>query len=130
MAKISRAEFEDFNERFTAAFNNDDLDGVMSLFAEDGLYAEFNGAEHCGKKAIREAFEPQFRGEYGPVRFHAEDAFVDEETGKAVSRWRCTAEIDGKPQEFKGLDIYRLEDGLIKEKLTYAQTPWPLMKEI
>ena len=91
MGKISRAEFEDFNKRFTAAFNSDDLDGVMAYFAEDALYAEFNGTENRGKKAIREAFEPQFRGDFGPVRFHGEDSFVDEETGK--DRNRIMAEL-------------------------------------
>lgn len=130
MAKITRAEFEEFSKVFTAAFNRDDLDAVMDFFADDALYAEFNGKENRGKKAIREAFEPQFRGDFGPVRFHGEDAFVDEETGKALSRWRCTLEIDGQPQEWRGLDIYLLEDGLIKEKLTYAQTAIPLLKEI
>ena len=130
MAQISRTEFEDFNRRFTAAFNSDDLDGVMEFFAEDALYAEFNGTESRGKKAIREAFEPQFRGDFGPVRFHGEDSFVDEETGKALSRWRCTVEVDGEPQEWRGLDIYRLENGLIKEKLTYAQTAMPSLKAI
>ena len=130
MAQISRAEFDNFNSRFTAAFNRDDLDGIMEFFAEDALYAEFNGTESRGKKAIREAFEPQFRGDFGRVRFHGEDSFVDEETGKALSRWRCTVEIDGQAQEFRGLDIYRLENGLIKEKLTYAQTSMPLLNAI
>jgi ketosteroid isomerase-like protein len=130
MTQISRADFDDFNNRFTAAFNRDDLDGVMEFFAEDALYAELNGTENRGKKAIREAFEPQFKGDFGQVRFHGEDSFVDEETGKALSRWRCTVEIDGQKQEFRGLDIYRLENGLVKEKLTYAQTSMPLLKAI
>lgn len=130
MAKMSRAQFEDFHDRFVAAFNRDDLDGVMQFFADDALYAQFNGTESRGKDEIRKAFEPQFRGDFGQIRFHTEDFFVDEEAGKALSRWRCTVELEGKPQEWKGLDVYRLEDGLIKEKLTYAQASMPLLSEI
>jgi len=129
MAKLSRTQFEDFHNRFVAAFNCDDLDGVMESFTEDALYVQFNGTESRGKDGIREAFEPQFRGDFGKVRFHTEDFFVDEEAGKALSRWRCTVEMEGKPQEWKGLDIYHLENGLIKEKHTYAQTFMPLLKE-
>ena len=102
----------------------------MEFFAEDAVYVEFNGKENHGKKNIREAFEPQFRGDFGPVRFHAEDFFADEEAGRALARWRCTLEIDGKPQEWEGLDIFHFEGSLIKEKRTYAQAPIPLLKEI
>jgi hypothetical protein len=40
---MQRAELEKLVIDFTAAFNRDDLDGVMSYFAEDGVYDEFNG---------------------------------------------------------------------------------------
>ena len=130
MTRTSRKQFEDFHDRFTAAFNRDDLDGVMEFFTEDALYMEFNGTENRGKDAIRKAFEPQFRGDFGTIRFHTEDFFFDEETGKALSRWRCTVEIEGTPQEWKGLDIYHLDGGLVKEKHTYAQASIPLLNEI
>ena len=130
MATMNRAEIERLHERFSAAFNRDDLDGVMEFFTEDALYVQFNGAESRGKKEIREAFEPQFRGDYGKVRFHSEDLFVDEKVAKSLARWRCTVEIGRKPYEWRGLDIYCFEDGLIKEKRTYAQADIPLLKEI
>ncbi len=129
MAVHSRAHIEKLLSRFTDAFNRDDLDGVMEFFAEDALYAEFNGTENRGKDAIRTAFEPQFRGDFGTIRFHTEDLFVDEQTGKALSRWRCTIEMEGASQEFKGLDIYHLENDLITEKHTYTQASMPLLKE-
>jgi len=63
--------------RFTEAFNREDLDGVMSFMAEDAVYDEFNGTVNRGAAAIRASFVPQFRGDYGKLRFHTEDLFVD-----------------------------------------------------
>ena len=47
---------------FTEAFNREDIDEVMSYFAEDAIYDEFNGVRSVGLAAIRKAFEPQFAG--------------------------------------------------------------------
>jgi hypothetical protein len=51
-------------ERFVEGFNVNDLDQVMTFFAEEALY-RVGDKEHRGKPAIRKAFEPQFRGVYG-----------------------------------------------------------------
>ena len=83
--------------RFTDAFS-DDLDSVMSFFSEDAIYDEFNGTRSRGLAAIRAAFEPQFRGDFGRVRFLAEDVFADADSGKALIRWRCTLERSGRRQ--------------------------------
>ncbi len=119
---MSRPELEELTIRFTEAFNREDLDEVMSLMAEDAIYDEFNGKINRGKAAIREAFVPQFRGDYGVIRFHIEDQFVDAETGKALVRWLCTLQRDGRCREWRGLDILHFVDGLVKEKHTYAKT--------
>jgi ketosteroid isomerase-like protein len=128
MSDLNRAQIAEINTRFADAFNRDDLDGVMEFFTDDAVYVEFNGKENHGKEEIRKAFEPQFSGDFGPVRFHAEDFFADEEAGKALARWRCTVELDGKPQKWEGLDIFHFEGALIKEKRTYAQAPIPLLE--
>lgn len=96
--------------RFTDAFNRDDLDGVMAMMAEDAVYEEFTGTVSRGKAAIRAAFEPQFRGDFGKMRFETEDLFADAATGKALIRWVC-----------------RLETRLVKQKLTYAKAKVPLL---
>ncbi len=80
---LTRAQLEDLVLRFTNAFNQDDLDGVMAFIADNAIYDEFNGTSNRGKATIRAAFVPQFRGDYGTLRFHTEDLFVDAEAGKA-----------------------------------------------
>ena len=111
--------------RFTDAFNRDDLDGVMALMAEDATYEEFTGAVSRGKSAIRAAFEPQFRGDFGKMRFETEDLFVDPAAAKALIRWVCRLETRRGPAAWRGLDILHFEDGLVKRKLTYAKAKVP-----
>ena len=99
---MEREKLADLVIRFTEAFNREDLDGVMSFMADDAVYDEFNGTVNRGAGAIRAAFGPQFRGDYGKLRFHTEDLFV-------------------------GLDILHVENGRITEKLTYAKARVPLL---
>jgi uncharacterized protein (TIGR02246 family) len=129
MSKPDRKQLVKLVRRFTRAFDIEDLDQVMGFFTEDALYSEFNGKKNRGKTEIREAFEPQFQGAFGKIRFHEEDLFVDEQDSKALIRWRCTIEVDGKPQAWDGLDILHFEDALIKEKHTYAKANVPKLED-
>lgn len=106
---------------FTDAFNRDDLDGVMAFFAEDAVYDQFDGSQARGLADIRAAFEPQFRGDFGTIRFHDEDMFVDVEAGKVLTRWTCTFEGEGSKGGWRGLDILHFVDGRIVYKGTYAK---------
>jgi uncharacterized protein (TIGR02246 family) len=119
--ETTREALEQLVVRFTEAFNREDLEGVLSLMTEDAIYDEFDGRLRIGKAAIREAFVPQFRGDFGRIRFHAEDLFVDEHTGKALVRWRCEIEREGRTRFWRGLDILHVGDGRVAEKHTYAK---------
>lgn len=116
--------------RFTDAFNRDDLDGVMACLAEDAVYDEFTGTVNRGRAAIRAAFVPQFRGDYGRLRFQTEDLFADPLAGKALIRWICTLRTGKGPAAWRGLDILHVRDGLIVEKLTYAKAKVPLLGDV
>ncbi len=136
MPDSDRTALETFVLRFTDAFNRDDLDGVMALMADDAVYDEFNARRSEGKAAIREAFVPQFRGDYGTIRFYPEDLFVDPTpspgatpSGKALIRWRCRLETPAQRREWRGLDILHVADGRVVEKHTYAKTEVPLLRE-
>ena len=122
---MNDAELRDLVIRFTDAFNRDDLDAVMAFLADDAIYDEFNGTRSTGRAAIREAFVPQFRGDFGRIRFLTEDLFVDATAGKALIRWVCSLEKDGKKRAWRGLDILHVRDGRITEKLTYAKADVP-----
>lgn len=125
-----RTALEDLVIGFTEAFNRQDLDAVMAYFADDALYDEFNGARSRGKAAIREAFEPQFRGDFGRIRFHTEDMFVDVVAGKALIRWLCTLEDEDRSGGWRGLDVLHFEGGKLKEKHSYAKAKVPLIEKM
>lgn len=126
----ARAELDRLTSEFTDAFNRDDLDAVMDHFADDAFYDEFHGARHQGKAAIRAAFEPQFEGRFGKVRFDEEDRFIDVPSGKVMISWSCSLETKQGPGAWRGLDLLRFESGKVVEKHTYAKTKVPLMQAL
>ena len=125
---MDRATLASLVIRFTDAFNQNDLEGVMAFMAEDAVYEEFTGAIRRGKAAIRAAFVPQFRGDFGKMRFETEDLFVDAAAGKALIRWVCRLETRRGPAGWRGLDILHFENGLVTQKLTYARAKVPLLE--
>ena len=127
-AKTARAALEKLVIDFTEAFNREDIDEVMSYFAADALYDEFNDIRHAGKDAIRAALVPQFAGAYGRMRFHTEDLFLDVEAGKAMIRWVLTLEEEARQGAYRGLDILHFENGKLTEKHTYCKAKIPFIR--
>ncbi len=123
-----RQRLVDLTERFMQAFNDNDLDTVMSFFADDSVYDEFNGNHNRGKPAIRQAFEPQFNGAFGTMEFLDEDMFVDAATGKVLVSWRCSLEVKGEPTAWRGLDLLHFQNDQLVLKSTYAKAKVPLFQ--
>ena len=123
-----RAPLERLTRQFTAAFNRNDLDAVMAFFAEGAVYDELNGTTSRGVDEIRAAFIPQFRGDYGSIRFDEEDVVADDASGKAVIRWTCVCEKDGKRRAWRGLDVLEFDGDRIRCKSTYAKARVPLLE--
>ncbi len=125
---MDRAHLIDLTSRFMDAFNRNDLDAVMAFFGEDGVYEEFNGRRNVGKAAVRAAFEPQFNGAFGEMKFLDEDLFVDPDAGKVMASWRCTLSIKGEPTSWRGLDLMHFKCDKLVQKLTYAKAKVPLFQ--
>ena len=126
---MDRGELIELARRFVDAFNREDLDAVMEFFADGAVYDEFNGRRNVGKDAIRAAFEPQFRGAFGTMRFLDEDLFADADSGKVMASWRCTLAIKGEPTSWRGLDLLHFAGDKIAAKLTYAKAKVPLFQD-
>lgn len=124
------SDLRDLTLRFTDAFNRDDLDAVMAFMAEDAIYDQFNGVRAVGKAAIREAFVPQFRGDFGTIRFVQEDLFVDEAAQKSMISWTCLLERDGLKRGWRGLDVLHFAGGQVVEKHTYAKADVPQLRTV
>ncbi len=126
---MDRARLIDLTRRFTDAFNRNDLDAVMAFFSDDAVYGEFNGKHNLGRAAIRAAFEPQFSGAFGNMKFLEDDIFVDAESGQAMISWRCTLSINGKPTSWRGLDLLLFLGECVISKRTYAKARAPLFED-
>jgi len=126
---MTRDDLKTITAAFLQAFNDNDLDAMMSYFAEDGVYEEFNGTRSQGLDAVRAAFKPQFSGGFGEMKFVDEDLMVDAETNKVMASWRCELEVNGKPTHWRGLDLLTFnDDGKVALKLTYAKAKVPLFQ--
>lgn len=119
---LTTNRLRELTRTFTRAFNDNDLDGVMSYFTDDAVYDQFDGQPAVGRAAIRDAFTPQFTGAFGRMEFIEEDLFVDAETGKAMISWLCTFDTKQGKAGWRGLDILHFDQqGHITRKLTYAK---------
>jgi ketosteroid isomerase-like protein len=124
-----RAVLEKLVIEFTEAFNREDIDAVMSYFAENAVYDEFNGIRNVGLAAIRKAFEPQFAGAFGRMRFHTEDMVLDVAAQKALIRWTLTLEEPHRVGAYRGLDILHWRGGRLVEKHTYCKAKIPFIRK-
>ena len=130
--KPDKEAFKKLIEDFDDAFSRGDLDGMMSYIDEDAFYDEYSGLRHHGKAAIRNTFEPQLRGDFGRMIFHKEDMFVEAfgpGDGKVMYRWLLTIEQETRAGGWRGMDVYRFENGKLKEMHTYAKTRSPLVEK-
>ena len=143
------ATIRDTIDRFVEAFNVNDLDAVVAFFADDAVYKPGDGTEHRGPEAIRRAFEPQFNGAFGTMRFDEHDRLIDEAQRKAAIRWICRHDLAGAKtrglsqalqrlmigtfvgQRFgwEGLDVFHFNgNGQIVGKFTYANYTRPRLR--
>ena len=82
-------QINDTITKFTDGFHVNDLDRVMTFFSDDAVYEPGDGWTHRGKAQIRAAFELQFNGAYGAMRFDERDRVIDVENNKSAFRWVC-----------------------------------------
>ncbi len=119
---IASSQLADAARRFTHAFNENDLDGVMKWFAEASVYDQFDGKQARGLGEIRSAFEPQFAGAFGVMKFIEDELFVDADERKVMISWACSIETKEGTVSWRGLDLLGFDERLrITRKSTYAK---------
>ena len=116
---------EDFGE----AWNRHDLDALMSMMTDDGVYEasggdHVNGEKHEGQEAVREAFAAIFErfpdAHWGNARH-----FVSGNRG--VSEWTFTGTLgDGRRVEVNGCDLFVFRDGKIAIKNSFRKNRPPM----
>ena len=108
-------------QRFYEAFNQHDLDAMMAAVTEDcvfeGPYPYPDGTPYQGQEAVRAHYEQVFRSRSLTVLDTEEMFAVGERcTVMWVLRW---TDDNGEPQHYRGVDVHRVRDGKVTEKLSY-----------
>ena len=109
--------------RFNNAVNRRDLEAMMRLMTEDcvfeNTYPPPDGTRHEGQAAVRAFWEEFFRSS-GKSRIEIEEIFGLE--NRCVMRWTYYwVDQAGQAGHIRGVDVYRLANGLIAEKLSYVK---------
>ena len=109
-------------ERFNEAFNRHDVDGVMAAMTDDCVFESTSppdGGRFEGQAAVRAVWEGFF-GSSPDAAFEAEELFAVGD--RAVVRWlyRFT-HADGAAGHIRGVDVFRVRDGKVAEKLAYVK---------
>jgi len=108
---------------FNEAFNRHDVPAMMALMSDDAVFENTqpapDGTVYQGKEAITRFWEAFFEGS-PQAHIKIEDIFG---LGRrCVMRWRYEwVDEQGENGHVRGVDIYRIEDDLIVEKLSYVK---------
>jgi len=109
--------------RFNEAFNRHDVDGVMRSMTDDCVFENTcpppDGERYIGQEAVRGFWVRFFRSSPDAV-FETEEIFAHGD--RCVARWlyRWVGK-DGTPGHIRGVDVFRVRDGKVAEKLSYVK---------
>jgi ketosteroid isomerase-like protein len=112
----------DVVRRFNEAFNSHDVDAIMALMTDDCVFDNTrpppDGQRFEGQAAVRAFWEAFFQRSPG-ARFEAEEVFAAMD--RCVVRWVYHWVRDGAPGHIRGVDVFRVRDGRVAEKLSYVK---------
>jgi ketosteroid isomerase-like protein len=108
---------------FNDAFNSHDVDRIMALMTDDVVFENTSpfpdGERYEGQAAVAGFWARLFASTPSAV-FEAEDAFAAGD--RATVRWRYRwIDADGAPGHIRGVDVFRVRDGKVAEKLSYVK---------
>jgi steroid delta-isomerase-like uncharacterized protein len=119
-------------ERYNAAWNDHDLDAIVSMHAPDMVFANHTAGESAEGEEVRRHIGAIFET-WPDIEFTARRLYVRE--GLVVQEWtaRAThsrvmrrgdlvAEPTGRVVEWVGMDVIPFEDGLVKRKDVYSDS--------
>ena len=126
-------DLERLLQAFGEAWNRHDIDALMSMMAEDGVFEasggqNVNGERHVGPQAVRAAFSAVF-AEYPDAHWGNARHFVKGDRG--VSEWTFTGtREDGTRVEVTGCDLLTFKNGKIALKNAYRKNRRPALTSL
>jgi predicted SnoaL-like aldol condensation-catalyzing enzyme len=108
---------------FNEAFNRHDVAGMMMLMSDDCIFENTapapDGTCYKGKDAVTRFWHDLFR-QSPQAHIKIEEAFGF--GNRVVVRWRYDwVDEAGQPGHVRGVDLFRIQNGLICEKLSYVK---------
>lgn len=108
---------------FNQAFNRHDVEGMMQLMSDDCVFENTDpapdGAVYSGKEAVTQFWQGFFR-ESPHAKIEIEEIFGF--GFRCIMRWKYNwADASGNKGHIRGVDVFKLKDGLICEKLSYVK---------
>ena len=122
-------DLEKVLDAFADAWNRQDVEALMSMMTEDGIFEasagnDVNGERHEGQRAVRAAYEAVF-AQYPDARWANARHFVTENRG--VSEWTFTGTLnDGRRVEVTGCDLFTFRNGKIAVKNSFRKNRPPI----
>jgi ketosteroid isomerase-like protein len=111
-------------QRWAEAYIQRDIDGVMAAMTDDCVLETPTplpgGRVYEGKSAVRAFWEEFFRASSHPT-FETEEmsALGDRCIFRWIRRW---TDESGTPHHLRGIDVFRVRDGKVAEKLAYTKS--------
>jgi ketosteroid isomerase-like protein len=109
-------------DKFNAAFNRHDADGVAALLTDDTVFEDTSPApdgRHVeGKAAVAEFWRGWFE-KNADAHFDAEEVIVG--GNRATVLWVYRKMRNGQPWHLRGVDVFTVRDGKIAAKLAYVK---------
>ena len=108
---------------FNEAFNRQDVAGMMQLMSDDCIFENTDpapdGAEYSGKEGVTQ-FWQNFFHQSPQAHIEIEEIFGLGE--RCIMRWRYNwVDQEEKNGHIRGVDIFRVRNGFISEKLSYVK---------
>jgi steroid delta-isomerase-like uncharacterized protein len=132
MGEDSAQSLEEAIGRYNQAWNDHDLDAIMSMHAPDMVFENHTAGESAQGDDVRghiaKIFESWPDLHFETRRLYVRDGVVTQEwTASAthsnkMTRGDLVAEPTGKRIEWRGVDVIPYEDGLIKRKDVYSDS--------
>jgi steroid delta-isomerase-like uncharacterized protein len=130
---VDGAELKAFIDRYNAAWNDHDIDAIVSMHTDDSVFENHvTGDVSVGREAIGRAIGGIF-SVFPDLSFETRRAYVRDDL--VVQEWtargthegtmtRSGIEVQptGRRVEYKGMDVIPIRDGLVARKDVYSDS--------
>jgi ketosteroid isomerase-like protein len=108
---------------FNDAFNRHDVTGMMELMSEDCVFENTDpapdGTTYSGKESVTQFWQDFF---HQSPHAHIDIEEIFGMGNHCIMRWKYSwVDAAGQSGHVRGVDIFRVEEGLISEKLSYVK---------